>query len=314
MEQVLEIAITTKNLTRDFKPTRAVDALSFEVPSGTIFGFLGPNGAGKTTTIHLLLGILEPTSGKASVLGFDCETQGHAIRQNTGVLLEHHGLYERLSAEANLEFYARIWKLKHKERNARIQELLSSLELWERRKDNVENWSHGMKKKLAIARALIHHPLLLFLDEPTNGLDPIAADALRSNLMDLVLREHITVFLTTHNLNEAEKLCQQVGVIRQGKLLAVGSVETLKSKSEALLVEIDGKGFDDRIVSLVQQRKEVNNIEQEKGKLLVRLNKNYSIAPIIQILVEQGVAIEEVRKRRANLEDVFIQLVKEEQS
>jgi len=217
-----ETAIHTENLTRDFSTVRAVDRLSLEVPTGTTFGFLGPNGAGKTTAIRLLLGLLEPTAGWAEVLGFDTRTQADEIRARTGALLEHHGLYGRLSAEDNLEFYGRVWRLPRVERQARTRELLTHLGLWERRKEKVGTWSRGMKQKLALARALLHRPSLIFLDEPTAGLDPIAAAAVREDLAALAAREGVTVFLTTHNLSEAEKLCHQVGVIRQGKLLAVG--------------------------------------------------------------------------------------------
>ena len=168
-------AIQTRDLTRAFGEVRAVDGISFEVPAGSVFGFLGPNGSGKTTTIRLLLGLLKPTSGSASVLGFDTQTQADEIRLNCGALLEHTGLYERMSAEDNLEFYGRVWRIPATERKERIKNLLESLELWDRRKDNVVQWSRGMKQKLAVARVLLHRPKLIFLDEPTAGLDPVAA-------------------------------------------------------------------------------------------------------------------------------------------
>ena len=152
-----ETAIRIENLTRDFETVRAVDGLSLEVPSGIIFGFLGPNGAGKTTTINLLLGLLEPTSGRAEVLGFDTRTQADEVRTRAGALLEHSGVYEQLSAEDNLEFYGRIWRLPASERQARIKELLTHMGVWERRKERVGTWSKGMKQKLALA-ARAGHP------------------------------------------------------------------------------------------------------------------------------------------------------------
>ncbi len=198
------------------------------MPAGIVFGFLGPNGAGKTTTIHLLLGLLEPTTGQARVLGFDTRTQAEAIRARSGALLEFAGLYERMSAQDNLDFYGRIYQMPAPARRARIKELLTHLDLWDRRRDLVSTWSRGMKQKLAVARALFHHPPLVFLDEPTAGFDPLAAAALRDDLASLVAREGVTVFLNTHNLTEAEKLCAQVGVIRQGKLVTVGAPDELR--------------------------------------------------------------------------------------
>src|ERR1700730_700544 len=200
-----EAIIHIEHLSRSFGTVKALDDLSLEVPAGIVFGFLGPNGAGKTTTIHLLLGLLEPTQGQARVLGFDTRTQANAIRARSGALLEFAGLYERMSAQDNLDLYGRIYRMPAPARQARIQELLTHLDLWERRKDQVGKWSRGMKQKLAVARALLHHPPLIFLDEPTAGFDPVAAATLHNDLANLVAREGVTVFLTTHNLTEKQK-------------------------------------------------------------------------------------------------------------
>ena len=193
-------AIRSSGLTRDFGALRAVDSLSIEVPAGIVFGFLGPNGSGKTTTIRLLLGLLEPSAGRAEVLGHDVAREAAAIREKSGALLEHPGLYERMSAEDNLDFYGRVWRMPATSRRARIQELMTHLGLWDRRRELVGKWSRGMKQKLAVARTLLHRPALVFLDEPTAGLDPVAAAALRDDLSRIVAAEGATVFLTTHNL------------------------------------------------------------------------------------------------------------------
>src|SRR6476469_4778028 len=169
-----EPVIRTEHLSRYFGAVKAVDDLSLDVPAGIVFGFLGPNGAGKTTTIHLLLGLLEPTAGQAWVLGFDIRAQADAIRARSGALLEFAGLYERMSAEDNLDLYGRIYHMPAPARKDRIQELLTHLDLWERRRDPVGTWSRGMKQKLAVARALLHDPPLIFLDEPTAGFDHVA--------------------------------------------------------------------------------------------------------------------------------------------
>ncbi len=225
-----EPIIHTEHLSRSFGTITAIDDLSMDVPSGIVFGFLGPNGAGKTTTIHLLLGLLEPTQGSARVMGFDTRSQAHEIRTRCGALLEFSGLYERMSAEDNLDLFGRIYHMPLPERKARIKELLTHLDLWDRRKEKVGKWSRGMKQKLAVARALFHRPPLIFLDEPTAGFDPLAAAALHADLTSLVTHEGVTVFLNTHNLAEAEKLCAQVGVIREGKLLTIGNPDTLRVK------------------------------------------------------------------------------------
>jgi len=307
-----DIAIHTENLTRDFSTVRAVDSLTMEVPTGGIFGFLGPNGAGKTTTIRLLLGLLEPTGGRAEVLGFDTRTQANGIRLRTGALLEHPGLYERLSAEDNLEFYGRVWHLPTNERRARIKELLTHLGLWERRKESVRTWSRGMKQKLAVARTLLHRPSLIFMDEPTAGLDPVAAAALREDLLALAAREKVTVFLTTHNLAEAEKLCARVGVIRQGKLLAVGHPDELRARSGAPRAEVIGRGFDEKLLALLRARPEVAAADLQNERLLIDLRGEADVAPLVSLMVSAGAEVEEVRKGKASLEEVFLTLMEEE--
>jgi len=307
-----EIAICTENLTRDFDTVRAVDSLSLEVPRGIVFGFLGPNGSGKTTTIRLLLGLLEPTGGRAEVLGFDTRTQASAIRERAGALLEHHGLYERLSAEDNLEFHGRINRMSRADRQARIKELLTDLGLWKRREERVGTWSRGMKQKLAVARVLLHRPSLIFLDEPTAGLDPIAAAALRDDLETLAAREGVTVFLTTHNMSEAEKLCGLVGVIRQGKLLAVGHPDTLRAQAGGPRVEIVGRGLSENALTLLRARQEVSAAERQNGHLSLHLRAGTDIAPLVNLMVSAGVEVEEVRKGKASLEEVFLTMMEEE--
>ncbi len=307
------IAIRTEGLTRDFKTVRAVDALTLDVPAGIIFGFLGPNGSGKTTTIRLLLGLLEPSAGRAEVLGHDTRNQADAIRARTGALLEHHGLYERLSAEDNLDFYARVWRLPDAARAARIKELLGPVGLYDRRREIVGNWSRGMKQKLAVARTLLHRPALVFLDEPTAGLDPIAAAELREQLALLAAREGVTVFLTTHNLAEAEKLCHRVGVIRQGRLIAVGSPDELRRGSARPHVDVIGRGFGEAALTALRGRPEVAGVEVQDGALSIDLRETVEVAPLVSLLVQHGAQVEEVRKGQASLEDVFLTLMEEEQ-
>ncbi|MFQ5679813.1 MAG: ABC transporter ATP-binding protein [Gemmatimonadota bacterium] len=302
-------AIRTERLTRDFSTLRAVDRLDLEVASGTVFGLLGPNGAGKTTTIRLLLGLLHPTAGRARVLGHDTRTQAARIRQRTGVLLEHSGLIERLSAEENLEFYGRVARMPSATRRARIRELLDRFGLWERRRERVGTWSRGTRQKLAVARALLHRPPLVILDEPTAGLDPVAAVALREQLAGLAARERTTVVLTTHNLAEAEKLCDRVGVIRGGRLLTVGRPAEIRARSRLWRYRISGRGLTENVRQLVGERREVAAIAGDGGNLVVELQPGRRMAPLISFLVRVGAQVEEVQRVGNSLEEVFLSLV-----
>jgi ABC-2 type transport system ATP-binding protein len=307
-----QIAIGIDELSLDFGPVRAVDQLTLEVPAGIVFGFLGPNGAGKTTTLRLLLGLLEPTAGRAEVLGYDVQTQADQVRTHSGALLEHSGVYEQLSAEDNLEFYGRVWRLPKAERQARIKELLNDMGLWERREDPVSKWSRGMKQKLALARTLLHRPRVVFLDEPTAGLDVQAAVEVRNDLTALAGREGVTVFLTTHNMSEAEKLCNQVAVIREGSLVALGHPDQLRAQAGGLRVEVSGRSFGEEALSLLRQRPEVAAVEAQNGRLVIDLSQESATAPLVSLLVSTGAEVEEVRRGKASLEEVFMTLMEEE--
>jgi len=308
--------IRTRALTRTFGETRALDGLTLEVPRGVVFGFLGPNGSGKTTTIRLLLGLLEPTSGTAEVLGHDTGRGAPAIRERCGALLEHAGLYERLTAAENLELFGRFWRLAPGARRARIEELLCGLGLWERRNDVVDGWSRGMKQKLAIARALLHRPELVFLDEPTAGLDPLAAAALRDQIAALAAREGVTVFLTTHNLAEAERLCAQVGVVRGGRLLAVGPPAQLGASGGTTRVEITGAGLTDAMVAAVRALPGVATARSEGRCLTADLRSGGDVpglvAAVVALLVGGGLRIESVRNSTGSLERAFHALLEQD--
>jgi ABC-2 type transport system ATP-binding protein len=306
------VAIRINDLTRDFSSVRALDGLSIEIPEGIIFGFLGPNGAGKTTTINILLGLLEPTSGIVEVLGLNTRTGADDIRSHTGALLEYPGLYEQLSAEDNLEFYGRIWHLADVNRRERIKELLTQIGLWERRKEKVVKWSKGMKQRLALARALMHQPSLLILDEPTAGLDVMGATAIRNDLANLANNKGVSIFMATHNMAEAEKLCHQVAIIRQGKLLAIGNPNELRKQTGGLQVEVIGTGFSEDLVNVIRAQPEVSTVERSKNRVVIQFTKEIDTAPLVNLLVNKGVQVEEVSKVKASLEDVFLTLMEEE--
>ncbi len=307
-----DAAVRIEGLTMDFGKVRALEDLSLEVARGSVFGFLGPNGAGKTTTIRLLLGLLEPTRGKAEVLGFDTREKAHEIRCRSGALLEHAGLYERLSAEENLEYYGEIHRMPTAKRRERIEELLTSVGLWERRREPLKKWSRGMRQKVAVARALLHRPEMVFLDEPTAGFDPSSSAALRDDLASLASREGVTVFLCTHNLFEAERLCDVVGVIRRGKLVAVGSPDELRAGSGDERAEVIGQGFGEKMLRMLRERAEVRSAEITNGRVTIELEEKAKMAPLVSLMVQEGVEIEEVRRGRASLEEVFLKLMEEE--
>jgi len=305
-------AIRTMALSRTFETVRALDDLNLEVPAGSVFGFLGPNGAGKTTTIRLLLGLIEPTAGSAEVLGFDTRRQGREIRARAGALLEHSGLYERLSAEDNLRFYGRVAHMPSSQIEERIRELLTHMGLWDRRKEAVVKWSRGMKQKLAISRPLLHRPGLVFLDEPTAGLDPGAAASLRDDLAALAAREGATIFLTTHNMTEAEKLCSMVAVVRQGKLLAVGSPAELRRRRGGKRTEISGRGFSDALLTKLRQTEGVQEAAVETNRLVLTLKEGAEVAPLVTLVVREGGEVQSVHSGEESLEDVFLTLTQEE--
>lgn len=304
-------AIVAQGLTRTFGSVTALDGLTFEVPSGAVFGFLGPNGSGKTTTISLLLGLLEPDRGRAEVLGRDPFTLGSEVRERVGALLEHPGVYEHMTAEENLEFYGRAWRLTTAERRDRSRELLEPMGLWDRRRERAGSWSRGMRQKLAVARALLHRPELVFLDEPTAGLDVVAANELRALLARIAEAEGVTVFLTTHNMAEAERLCRRVAVIRDGRLVAEGAPDELRARAGAPVLEIRARGLSESVLAVLRGRPEVADARMLGDSVLVHLTGDVDTSPLVRLLLEAGVSIDEVRRGSASLEDVFLTLMEE---
>jgi ABC-2 type transport system ATP-binding protein len=304
--------IKTVALTRRFGPIEAVRELTLEVPAGAVFGFLGPNGAGKTTTLRMLLGLLEPSSGEASVLGFDPRSKGREVRRAAGVVLEYPGLYEPLSVEDNLELAARIWRLPVALRHSRIDGVLSQFGLLDRRHSAVRELSRGLQQRVAIARALLHDPRLLFLDEPTAGLDPVAASALREDIASLAREHGVTIFLTTHNLTEAEKLCDLVGVIREGRLLALGHPGTLHAQKSQEF-RITGRGINEAVAQLLREQPGISAAVDGRD-LKVSVDGRGEISSLIPILIDAGVAVEEVKRVGIPLEEEFLALMRESEA
>ena len=243
--------ITFQSVNKSFGNVNAINDLNITIDEGDIYALLGHNGAGKTTTLRLLLGLLQADVGKISVFGHDPIKQGNAIRKMCGVLSEDVGLYEPLSVYDNLIYYASIYKIKKDNANKRIDELLEFFELQDQKYLPVKGFSTGMKKKVAIIRAILHNPRILLLDEPTNGLDPVSTMKLREMLLTLAKENHTTIIMTTHNLEEVQKLCNKISIFRKGKNIYTSEISELKESKhyiengqfslEKLYMDIEGR-------------------------------------------------------------------------
>lgn len=298
--------INTQNLTKKFKDTLAVDRLSIDVREGEVFGFLGPNGAGKTTTVRMLTSLIGPTSGTATVNGFAVGKQDTDIRRSVGILTETPGMYDNLSAEYNLMIYANLYEVN--DPRGQVEKYLRMLGLWERRFDEAGAFSKGMKQKLAIARALLHEPRILFLDEPTAGLDPEASRLVRDFIEEL-RKEGRTIFLCTHNLDEADRLCDRIGVFKT-RLLVMDTPDRLRSQLFGRKVVFHLRSAGQDLADALQKLPFVQEARIVDGKLLVTVDNPEEHNPdIIRTLVGCGADVQFVGELRHSLEDVYLKLV-----
>lgn len=298
--------IKTVNLTREFNGTVAVDRLSLEIGKGEVFGFLGPNGAGKTTTVRMLTGLIRPTRGSARVMDYEIGTDDIHIRRNVGILTESPGMYDRLSALRNLSIYAELYEVEHVEKQ--VEKYLRMLGLWERRLEATGTFSKGMRQKLALARSLLHEPSVLFLDEPTAGLDPEASKLVRDFIRELK-GEGRTIFLCTHNLDEADKLCDRIAVFK--------TTLRVVERPSALRQQLYGRQTVFHLVDRAQQAKLF--VEQLPGvksatvvdqRLLIATEDPDQENPkLIRALVNANFEIRFVGELRHSLEDVYLQLI-----
>ncbi len=273
--------IQTSNLTKYFKETHAVESLNLDIKEGEVFGFLGPNGAGKTTTVRMLTSLIAPTSGAATVAGWQIGQNDKEIRKIVGLLTETPGMYDNLSAEYNLRIFGRLYEVSDVE--GQVEKYLKMLGLYDRRLDSAGTFSKGMKQKLAIARALLHEPKIIFLDEPTAGLDPEAAHLVRDFISEL-RKEGRTIFLCTHNLDEADKLCDRIGVFKN-RLLVVDTPTNLRTSIFGRKVVFHLRNFDDKLIGSVQNMPFVKQARVVDNKLVVTLDDPESQNPeIIRLL------------------------------
>ncbi len=303
--------IAAENLTRKFGELTAVEDLTLEVEKGEVFGFLGPNGAGKTTTVRMLCCLISKTSGKARVGDFDVDREEDRlkIRKMVGYLGSDVGLYENLSAYKNLDFYGKLYEVPSDKREENTKRLLQLLGIWERKDDAVAGFSKGMKQKLAIARALIHDPQLLFLDEPTANLDPLAAKTVRDFILELK-KERRTIFLNTHNLDEAERICDRIAVLKT-KLIRVGSPEDLERGISSRKTVVHLESIVDSVLAAVKKLSTVKNVSANENRLILDMDDPEKNNPmLVRAIVEAGGNIQYVTEERSTLEDVYLKLVR----
>ena len=309
--------IEAEGLTKMFGAHAAVDHLDFKVEEGEVFGLLGPNGAGKTTTVRMLACLISPSEGSAKVGGHKIGENPLEVRQTVGILTENPSLYERLTAYENMDFFAEAYNLSApQEKSNRIKELLEFFNLWERRNDKVATFSKGMKQKLAIARALVHKPPVLFLDEPTAGLDPEASKEVRDLMEMLSRREKHTILLCTHHLEDAEKLCNRVMIISRGKSVIVGTPDELRERIAGKpTVKIALKKLNSGIIEAVKKVSQVEQVDADEtaAVLTVTLDGAQSGTPeVVRKIVEAGGLVLGVNILRPSLEEAYLKLIKEE--
>ena len=305
-----EIIIQASDLTKFYGEILAIDHINFEVERGEIFGFLGPNGAGKTTTIRILTGLSKPAEGKASVLGFDVDSEIVEAKRHIGVVPEISNLYDELSAIDNLLFMAQLYGVPRPQRRKRAEELLKIFGLYERKDSPFRTFSRGMKRALTIAAALIHNPAILFLDEPTVGLDVVAARSLR-NLITNLHQQGITVFLTTHYLEEADLLCDRIAILVKGRIVKIGTPGALKAEAEEeSVIEVSFKGKVSELIEDLSNRLtgvKIITVDDNKVRIYGGIsNRIYDC--VFSLAQDKNMEIQLINSIKPSLEDAFLKI------
>ena len=302
-------SIETKSLSKLFRTVTAVDNISFAVEEGEIFGFLGPNGAGKTTTMMILTTLLKPTSGQALVSGYDVETQAKKVRQSIGYVQQETTVDEYLTGRENLILQARLNHIPKDQINKRIDEVLELIELSDKQNDPVVTYSGGMRKRLDIAGGLLHHPKVLFLDEPTVGLDIQTRRKIWEYIKKIHTEFGMTIFLTTHYMEEADQLCDRVGIIDFGKIQIIDSPQNMKNAmgNEVISLSIDDGNLKDSFLFELKKIKTINKINEDNNKLTLFASKGTEVIPkIFQISSKLDIKINSISLTQPTLDDVFI--------
>ena len=301
-------SIETKSLTKEFGDVKAVDGISFQVEEGEIFGFLGPNGAGKSTTMMILTTLLKPTSGQALVSGFDVTTQAKQVRQNIGYVQQETAVDEFLTGRENLLFQAKLNHIPKNQISKRIDEILELIELTEKQNDAVLTYSGGMRKRLDIAGGLLHMPKVLFLDEPTVGLDIQTRRKIWEYIRKIHKEFNMTIFVSTHYMEEADKLCDRIGIIDHGKIQAIDTPQNMKNAlgNEVINFTIEGENKDE-LISKLKDIELISDISTKEDKITVFASKGTEVIPkIFQMSSELQMKINSISLTQPTLDDVFI--------
>ena len=304
------VVIDVRNVVKTFDGSRVLDGISFSVEKGEVFGFLGPNGAGKTTTLRILLGLMRPDSGEALVLGSSLDTADET-RSHVGVLFENNGLVERFSARENLQFYAELYDIEDPEK--RVDELLGFTGLGDRGDDLVGTFSTGMKRKLGLARAILHDPGILFLDEPSSGLDPEGQKMVHDLIVDLSGERSMTIFLNSHNLEEVSRVCSKVAILHRGAIRAYDTVDHLRTGPEGTEIGITlaNPAETMKAIRVLSGTEGAGTARQEDDLHVTVFLSGGSGFPVIRALVAAGVVVEEVQKRKRSLEEIYLETVRQ---
>lgn len=304
-----DLLIEVTELTKKFNEVTAVDAISFSVRQGELFGFLGPNGAGKTTTINILTGLARPNSGKIKIAGMECEKNPKAAQHLIGIVPDESNLYPELSGFDNLCFCASLYGMRKKERQTRARELLDTFGLKEAANRKFAGYSKGMKRKLTIAAGIIHHPQILFLDEPTTGIDVASARQIRQLIAELH-RAGTTIFLTTHYLEEAERLCERIAFIVKGRVVRTDTVANLLQpiqERKAMLISVSNSA-DDLCDKLASAFPHFEFQAVSTGQVRIESAEAISIGPFVRFIENQGAEVMEARRLIPSLEEVFVRV------
>jgi ABC-2 type transport system ATP-binding protein len=309
------IAVNVKNLTKKFGNLTAVDGISFSIEEGEIFGLLGPNGAGKTTTISMLSTLLSPTSGEASVNSFEISKSQDSVRHSIGIVFQDPTLDDELTAYENLDFHGRLYGVPSEVRKKKIIELLNLVELEERKDSLVKTFSGGMKRRLEIARGLLHEPKVLFLDEPTLGLDPQTRNKLWEYIERLNREKNLTIILTTHYMEEADKLCNRVAIIDHGKIIAIDKPENLKNNIGGDVITIETQ----KATELSKVFNKIGPSKAHDGSLTISISHaDKKVAGLVELAEKSKIKIDSIMIHKPSLEDVFLyytgRTIREEES